>query len=37
MWVTPEEHGKVRSEEHYRKFNETRIKNKIARENMKME
>ena len=35
MWVTEEEHGKIRSEEHYKKFKETYTKNKIAREKMK--
>lgn len=35
MWVTPEEHGKVRSEEYHKKFKETSIKNKIAREKVK--
>lgn len=34
MWVTPEEHGRIRSEEHYKRFKETYIKNKEARERM---
>lgn len=35
MWVTPEEHGKVRSEEHYNRFKETYTKNKNARKKVK--
>ena len=37
MWVTAEEHGKIRSEEYYKKKNETRIRNKIAREKKEKE
>ena len=35
MWITAEEHGRIRSEEYYKNKNETRIKNKMAREKRK--